>query len=749
MTSNGVEKGLSDSSDGSNGSNGGSLKKPNNSKHATPESSLLKGPPPGEEPGGSGIKNFFTRNGQFPGCVYFIVGNEFCERFSYYGMRAVLILYLTQFLGFDDDVGTGLYHAFVMLCYFSPLLGAMVADGWLGRYKVILYVSLFYAAGNIIMAITALPPLGAPERAGPLIGLLVIGFGTGGIKPCVSAFGGDQFSDDQDRMRQLYFSMFYFSINAGSLLSLFLTPILRSDVQCYGGDCYPLAFGVPAVLMLAAVLIFVAGSSLYKRIPPSGNITGLVFRTVGSALKNRITSKNGEKKEHWLDWASDNYERDLVEDVKKVFHVIVLYLPLPVFWALFDQQGSRWTLQAEKMDGSLGPLGRLKPDQMQFVNALMILVFIPIFEGIIYPLFAKCNLLVKPLQRMGAGMLLAAAAFVIAGFIELRLEGAELVAPPVDKADLRIINVSPCDLAVQGQNNFNLTIGFAQTSGYQRLDAGSQDLTFTCEGFPDLSSTVNLKSQSTHTVTVGVQNGVLKDIQISDVPKRPTAAISKVRFVYMLNEVLENNASIILEGSKKYTLSGVEEYSATNLTDIEPGSYRVLVPHNDSSHEEVAQELVVNTGGVYTAILMLNNTQSTLATFQDVSPNDLSMLWQIPQYVVITAGEVMFSITGLEFSFSQSPESMRSVLQALWLLTVAFGNLITFIIANLNLFPEQSSEFFFFAALMVAVDIIFVILAVRYKYVTPARSREDDKVAIVRDSEGTAMAMSATDVDSD
>ncbi|KAI8521808.1 hypothetical protein Bbelb_015620 [Branchiostoma belcheri] len=739
MTSN-EEKGVSDSSEGSNGDG---WKKPNNSKHATPESSLLKsGDPPPKEAGGSAIKNsstgnqsqairnppslsptmkknFFTRNGQFPGCVYFIVGNEFCERFSYYGMRAVLILYLTKFLGFNEDVGTGLYHAFVMLCYFSPLLGAMLADSWLGRYKTILYVSLLYAAGNIIMAITALPPLGAPERAGPLIGLLVIGFGTGGIKPCVSAFGGDQFSADQDRMLQLYFSMFYFSINAGSLLSLFLTPILR--------------------------MIFVAGTSMYKRIPPTGNIIGLVFRTIGSALKNRITSKSGEKKEHWLDWASDNYERDLVEDIKMVVHVIVLFLPLPVFWALFDQQGSRWTLQAERMNGSLGPLGHLKPDQMQFTNALMILVFIPIFEGIIYPLFAKCNLLVKPLQRMGAGMLLAAAAFVIAGFIELRLESAEIVAPPVDKADLRIINVSPCDLGVQGQNNYNLTLGFAETSGYQRLDAGSQDLTFRCPGMSDLSTTVNLKSRSTHTVAVGLQNGALKDIEFSDVQKRPTKAISQVRFMYMLDEAVGNNGSIVLEGTHKYTISGVEDFSTTNLTDVEPGSYQVLLPNGD----KIAQELEVETGGVYTVVLMQNNSQSSLVKFQDISPNDLSMLWQIPQYVTITAGEVMFSITGLEFSFSQSPESMRSVLQALWLLTVAFGNLITFIIANLNMFPEQSSEFFFFAALMVAVDIIFVILAVRYKYVTPARSGNDDKVAIVRDSEGTAMVMSATDVDSD
>jgi solute carrier family 15 oligopeptide transporter 1 len=85
--------------------------------------------------------------------------------------------------------------------------------------------------------------------------LFIIGVGTGGIKPCVSAFGGEQFvRPQQDKQLEQFFSYFYISINAGSLLSTLLTPILREDIQCFGqNSCFPLAFGVPAVLMIIAI----------------------------------------------------------------------------------------------------------------------------------------------------------------------------------------------------------------------------------------------------------------------------------------------------------------------------------------------------------------------------------------------------------------------------------------------------------------------------------------------------------------
>ena len=138
----------------------------------------------------------------------------------------------------------------------------------------------------------------------------------------------------------------------------------------------------------------------------------------GLALKKKISSS--EKPDHWLDLAKTKYTPQLVEDVKIALRVLVIFIPLPVFWALFDQQGSRWTFQATRMNGQVGSY-IIKPDQMQLFNPAFILILIPLFDQIVYPLFAKINFLNKPLQRMVTGGVLTGCAYFISGFLELQL----------------------------------------------------------------------------------------------------------------------------------------------------------------------------------------------------------------------------------------------------------------------------------------------------------------------------------------
>lgn len=116
-----------------------------------------------------------------------------------------------------------------------------------------------------------------------IIGLLLIAFGSGGIKPCVAAFGGEQFTlPQQAKQLGIFFSIFYFSINLGSFASTFVTPILRENVKCFGmNDCFPLGFGLPAMLMAASVVIFLAGKFLYKILPPQGNMFVRVWKCIG------------------------------------------------------------------------------------------------------------------------------------------------------------------------------------------------------------------------------------------------------------------------------------------------------------------------------------------------------------------------------------------------------------------------------------------------------------------------------------
>lgn len=165
------------------------------------------------------------------------------------------MLYLKYKLGYSENDATVLFHGFTMVVYSMCIFGGMVSDVWLGKFKTILYLSIFYSIGSTIMAIGAIPNFISSPKVILIVGMACIAIGCGGVQPCVTAFGGDQFKLPQQAAQlATYFSLFYFTINSGSLISTSLTPILREDVHCFGdNDCFSLAFGLPAILMLISV----------------------------------------------------------------------------------------------------------------------------------------------------------------------------------------------------------------------------------------------------------------------------------------------------------------------------------------------------------------------------------------------------------------------------------------------------------------------------------------------------------------
>lgn len=181
---------------------------------------------------------------------------------------AILVLYMNTKLGYSENDATVLYHVFNMFVYFMCIFGGIVSDVWLGKFNTILYLSIVYCIGSVVMSIGAIPVISFSPKIALYISLVLIAFGSGGIKPCVSAFGGDQFKmPEQAAQIVTYFSIFYFSINAGSLISTTITPMLRADVYCFGdNDCFPLAFGVPAILMVVALskFIFLSIAKIHK-----------------------------------------------------------------------------------------------------------------------------------------------------------------------------------------------------------------------------------------------------------------------------------------------------------------------------------------------------------------------------------------------------------------------------------------------------------------------------------------------------
>uniref|UniRef100_A0A8C2JPM8 Solute carrier family 15 member 2 n=1 Tax=Cyprinus carpio TaxID=7962 RepID=A0A8C2JPM8_CYPCA len=657
----------------------------------------------------------------YPVSIAFIVVNEFCERFSYYGMKAVLTLYFIHYLHWDKNLSTAVYHAFSSLCYFTPLLGAVIADSWLGKFRTVIYLSIVYVIGHVVKSVGAIPDVGdsTVHVVLSMLGLVLIAFGTGGIKPCVAAFGGDQFDEEHVKERRKFFSIFYMSINAGSVLSTIITPILRGDVKCFGGDCYALAFGVPAALMVIALVVFIAGSGLYKKSPPEGNVLVRVCKCIGFAIRNRWNnSKKSPKRSHWLDWAEEKYPKRLIQEIKMVFRVLVLYIPLPMFWALFDQQGSRWTLQATRMnmDFVMGVCFCV----VKMLNALLILVFIPIFDMGVYPLIGLCRIKLTPLKKMAAGMILAALAFCAATVVEINVIKSVVEPPPAKESLVQVYNLMDSEVTVQfpGHTVFSDPLkSYEDPSGYTSLPlTGESQL---------------------YTVTV-THNGAEYQCGLTFTE----------RTAYSLFLHTAQPGDTVCKLVKDHITKSETGAAIFDFCSVPRGEYNGVVCKTNSDQYLIDLGLL-DFGAFYTVILSKVGDRVQFL-MEDIQANNIHIAWQVPQYVFITAGEVMFSITGLEFSYSQAPASMKSVLQAGWLMTVAFGNVIVLIVAE-GAGMEQWTEFLLFAGLLVAVSIIFSIMAYFYTYVDPDQLdkifREDTDDEKVESSDGKKNeAVSLTDM---
>ena len=316
-----------------------------------------------------------------PKGIKYIIGNEAAERFSFYGMRTILVVFMTKYLHFmvageegtkmSDAEANEYYHSFIAATYFFPVLGSLLADVFLGKYRTILWLSVVYCLGHGALAMVGGP--GASPANWLWIGLILVAVGSGGIKPCVSAHVGDQFGKQNSHLMTKVFQWFYFSINFGSVASTALTPIL---LKWYGPH---VAFGVPGILMAIATLMFWMGRNVFIHVPPGGK-----------KFFTETFSKEG---------------------VFALLKLSTIYAFVAVFWGLFDQTGSSWVIQAENMDRNFLGVEWLQ-SQIQVVNPILVLLLIPLFQLVVYPAVDPIFKLTS-IRKISIGFFLTAASFAV------------------------------------------------------------------------------------------------------------------------------------------------------------------------------------------------------------------------------------------------------------------------------------------------------------------------------------------------
>ena len=346
-------------------------------------------------------------SGMPPGVPY-IIGNEAAERFSFYGMKGILVVFMTKYLldaqgessPMSPEQAKSAYHFFSSSAYFFPIFGAILADVVWGKYRTIILLSMVYCLGHVALSLDH-------TRLGLFIGLGMIAMGSGGIKPCVSAHVGDQFGHSNRHLLERVFGWFYFSINFGSAISTMLTPwLLRRDgftaflEQRFTAEQLawlgPLdrlgphvAFGVPGVLMFLATFVFWLGRNKFVHIPPKGK----------EALRVAFSQ----------------------DGLRTILRLLPIFAFVAVFWSLYDQSGSAWVLQAGAMDRVLlrGTSWEFEidPSQVHSINPILIMIFMPLFAYVIYPALERVFPL-TPLRKISIGLFLMTGSFVVSALIE-------------------------------------------------------------------------------------------------------------------------------------------------------------------------------------------------------------------------------------------------------------------------------------------------------------------------------------------
>lgn len=543
------------------------------------------------------------------------------------------------------------------------------------------------------------------------------------------------------------------SINVGSTIGTILTPIFRNDVKCFGEDCYPLAFGIPAVVMVASIIIYSIGTPFYNRSDESNKKDNNIIIQTGdcifTGIKNKIKFRNDEKKKHWLDYAETKYNKQMINDVKRFYKIFVVFLPLPIFWALYDQQGSRWTAQAQQLNGRLGKW-MIKPDQFQAVNPIFIVILVPLFDFLVYPFFSKFNILKKELHRMCIGLIFAILSFGIAAFLEYRMQVSSKLLNPSNR--INFVNLSPCNIIFYQQdkalvylNKSNKLIDI-QKNIKEEFFKNSIYFNSTCS-FGKENLFISDKLYFNETSFKTSKNIIfyldddkkIKTLDNSFNQNEQLIGFSQIRFLQfrtfdfgdLFPRISNNIISYDFKIANRLNYADYfEESNQKFYKTVDYSDYTISI--RNSTKELLAFSATFETCGRYTIFLYPNpedNKQLDYLILTDIYPNGLHLCWQLIQIFVMTVGEVMFSISGISFAYSQAPSSMKSVMQALWCLTVAFGNLIVVIVAEAKFVENQIYEYFIFMVLLTFATIVFIILSWKYKYTDKEdeSSLEDNK----------------------
>ncbi|OJD22607.1 hypothetical protein ACJ73_06041 [Blastomyces percursus] len=416
---------------------------------------------------------------KLPWPAFLIAVVELCERFAYYGLSGPFQNYIQNSykgpgvpgaLDLGQSSATGLASFFQFWCHVTPVLGAIVADQYLGRFNTIIFFSLIYILGLVILFCTSLPV--AIEHGAALGGLvaamIVIGLGTGGIKANIAPLIGDQIKAKRPWVKvlksgekvivdpaltvQRAYMIFYLCINLGSL-SAIATTELELHIDFWA------AYLLPLCTFVAGFIVLILGRKYYVFKPPKGSVIIHAFKALWIGLINRgnmNAAKASYQAEHGGRYRID-WDDHFVEELKRALVACKLFVCFPIYWACDQQMLTNFVSQAATME-----LHGVPNDFMQNIVPLTIIIFIPVCDRIIYPLLRRMRIPFKPVSRITMGFLFGASAMAYASITQHLVYSAPPCFGAPRKCPASHGGALPNRIHVAAQTPAYLLVGFSE-----------------------------------------------------------------------------------------------------------------------------------------------------------------------------------------------------------------------------------------------------------------------------------------------
>ncbi|CAN4124790.1 unnamed protein product [Withania somnifera] len=417
----------------------------------------------------------------------FIFANEICEKLAVVGFGTNMVIYLTNELHLPLTKAANTLTNFGGTASLTPLLGAFIADTFAGRFWTITVASIIYQIGMIILTLSAiLPQLRPPSCEGDeyckeanssqlailYVSLLLTAFGSGGIRPCVVAFGADQFDENDPKQKTQtwkFFNWYYFCMGFSMLVAVTVIVYIQDNIG------WGVGFGVPTIAMLISIVVFIFGYPLYRNLDPAGSPFTRLLQVCVAAYKKRKLDMVNEpkflyqneeldadistsgklvhtKQMKFLDRAAIVTEEDnpkspnlwrlntvhRVEELKSVIRMGPIWASGIILITAYAQQNTFSIQQAKTMNRHLINSFEIPAASMTVFTLTSMLCTIAFYDRVFVPIARRVTGLergISFLSRMGIGFFISVLATLVAGFVEVKRKQAASAHGLIDKSN--------------------------------------------------------------------------------------------------------------------------------------------------------------------------------------------------------------------------------------------------------------------------------------------------------------------------